>query len=127
MIIYRGFMSKISYIGVKELVIHGLYNVSVDDFLKIASIVRGNKPVYWCDGIVFFYGAPIPPHGEPAEALFTKGIEHWFDIYYAEVGGPYRNMLELEDSDFRGVKLLFINADEFEPHKSFVTWLKSKK
>ena len=110
--------------GTKELVVHHLYKVSVEELAKeCLGRYATQKQLFWCDGVLFLFEQVAPIMGDEIVADFMKGKEHWQEAYYADTP-TYTEYIELDEGDFRGAKVRVVKADAFSPHKEFAAWVK---
>ncbi len=118
---------EVKYEGARELVVHRLYKVSLDEIAKTGvGIFGGSKPLYWHDGIVFIF-QPIPLFmNSGITEDYLNGKEHWQEVYYSEMESM-KETFEIEDGEFKGAKVRIVKASEFSPHREFAEWVKNKK
>ena len=110
--------------GMKELVVHHLYKVNMDELARLCiTTSNGIRPLFWDDGILFFFHSiPLIMNTEITND-YINGREHWEEAYYCELA-KYKDVIELEDGDFKGAKIRVVRASDFTPHREFVTWVK---
>lgn len=115
----------IKYAETKELYIHHIYKVSVEELAKeCISRYTNQKQLFWSNGILFFFEQIPPIMGDEIASDYIKGKEHWLEVYYSD-SPKYRESIELEEGDFKGAKIRIIDASEFSPHMEFAKWVKS--
>ncbi len=111
----------------KELVVHHIYKVDSDELVRLCiSTSNGMHPVFWHDGILFFFHQVPLIMNQEVTKDYMNGKEHWEEVYYSELG-TYKENIEIEDGGFRGAKIRVINASRFPMHKEFVEWIKKQK
>lgn len=118
---------EIRYEPPKEIVIHHMYKVDVDELTRVCvGNEQGAKPAYWHNGILFiFHSIPMIINSDLVSD-YIKGKEHWDEAYYAEMK-EYSESLEVESGEFRGAKVRVIRVDDYSPHREFAEWLKKVK
>lgn len=67
----------------KELVIHNLLEMRLEDMLKSVRNPMGSMPLFWCDGFAFVLNA-MPLQGKAIDE-YISGIFHFTDVLYTQV------------------------------------------
>jgi hypothetical protein len=63
-------MVRISFSPINELVVHEVVKVSMDDLMRERITPSGTMPLYWCNGLLFSFGAALQVVGSsPVLAL----------------------------------------------------------
>jgi len=115
---------SIKYVDNSELIIHHAYDVGIDDLMRFCIAgARSSPTMYWADGIAFYYEQIPPMMNARIEEDFVNGKDHWSEVYYSKMEN-YKDILELNDGEFRGAKIRVVDASRFKPHKDFVKWAK---
>ncbi len=111
----------------KTLTIHHIYKVDKDELVKLSiSTSNAMHPLFWHDGILFFYHqVPLIMNPEIMKE-YVNGTEHWEEVYYSEFK-TYRENIEIEEGGFKGAKVFVVNSGEFSPHREFVEWIRKRK
>lgn len=116
-------MVDVEYLKTSKLVVHHIYKMPIEELIRNRISPEGTRALYWCDGIVF--SISFVPDTQEVIKEYIVGKEHWDAVFYSELV-EYQPILELDDPNYRGVKVRVINATDFSPHKEFVQWLKKK-
>jgi hypothetical protein len=115
-------MAKITHSPIKELVVHEIMEVNMDDLIRERVTPAGSIPLYWCDGMLFSFNSL--PLAEGTMDEYLKGIIHWAEVHYAEMKS-YVPVAELHDEHYQGtVKIRVIDTSSSPLHKEFIKWLK---
>ena len=117
-------MVDIEHVPVKKLVVHEVYKYDKKEDLMLRA-VRPNDvmPLYWSDGVLFFF---FPFESSGAKKDYLKGIFHIEIVAYSPMP-EYKSVLELEDEHIKGVKIRVLDLSKFELFKDLAKWLKAKK
>ena len=116
----------IRYVEATELVVHHAYKISMEDLIRTCISKSHSMPMlYWCNGIAFYYEPLLPIMNPDVEKDFLKGVDHWAEVYYSDMK-DYRDVIELDDGEFKGAKIRIIDASGFMPHKDFASWANSQ-
>ncbi|MDE1860479.1 MAG: hypothetical protein KGH72_02060 [Candidatus Micrarchaeota archaeon] len=107
----------------KELIVHHVYESTLDELLKTAATRAHGMPIlYWAAGTAFYYESLPPIMNEEIESDYANGKDHWGEVFYAKLE-KYSPTIELNDNDFRGVKVRVIDASNYVPQKDFARWV----
>ncbi|MCL4552704.1 MAG: hypothetical protein M1305_04020 [Candidatus Marsarchaeota archaeon] len=118
-------MAKITFSPTKELVIHDIVRVEIDDMLRGRVTPAGTMPLYWCNGIVFAFSSL--PMTEGVVADYIKGTIHWLEIQYASMP-DYTPVLSLNEDEYKTVmKIRIIDTSKSALHSDLTKWLKTLK
>ncbi len=116
---------KITESPIEEIVVHEVYKLSMQSLLIKRIRPDGRAPLlYWCNGIIYFFGVFSDP--EIFDQEFMKGKFHFTEVYYSEME-KYNPIVELNTDQFGGVKISVIDQGDIPLHKELTSWLKSKK
>ncbi|MGA3021019.1 MAG: hypothetical protein ABSD68_03670 [Candidatus Micrarchaeales archaeon] len=117
-------MVDIEHDPLKKIVVHELYPYKNKEGL-MRRAVRPNTvlPLYWCGGMLFMF---FPLDSSTARKEYIKGIFHLQMVAYCTMP-EYKNILELEDEQFKGVKIPVTDLSGFEIFEDLTKWLKKKK
>jgi len=115
----------VSFSPIKELVVHEIIKVSVEDLLRERITPSGTMPVYWCDGIVFSFSS-VPMNKRVVDD-YLDGKIHWMEAHYADMEN-YREVLELNDEHYNGsMKVRAIDTSKSLLHSEFSKWVKARE
>ena len=116
-------MIEIERAPIKKLVVHELYKYKSKEEL-MERVVRPNEvlPLYWSDGVLFMF---FPLGGNDAKREYLKGILHVHMVGYC-VMQEYKRTLELDNEEFKGVKIRVADLSEYEIFKDLAKWLKKQ-
>jgi hypothetical protein len=118
---------EIKHEATKQLIVHHLYKLSPEQLMRLSlSSGHGPRPLFWHNGILFFFNIMPNIMNPEITSEFVKGIEHWEEVCYAE-HDKFKETIEIEDGEYKGAKLHVLKADGFTPHKEFAEWASKKK
>ena len=117
-------MVKMTVEEPKEIVVHHLYKVTVEELVKTSLYEFQGKLPMWSKGIVFLYDRIPPARSGNLQKAYLAGQEHWDELHYAEME-KYCKEYELDESEFRGNKLRIIDVSRFRFFDQVVDWLKT--
>ncbi len=84
---------------------------------------NGVMPLFWCDGILFFF---YPLMSNYSRKDYIKGIFHIEMVAYSTMP-QYKSILELEEEQIKGVKVRVVDFSKFGMFKDLIRWLKARK
>lgn len=117
-------MVEIEYEPVKKVVVHELYRCDNREDLIIRAIrPTGVLPLYWSEGVLFFF---YPMESRSAKRDYMKGTFHLEIITYCMMP-EYKKMLEFDDENIKGVKVRVIDLSKFETFRDLAKWMKNRK
>ncbi len=116
-------MVEIERTPVKKLVVHELYKYKSREVLMRRAVGPNMVlPLYWSDGMLFMF---FPLEGGDARKEYIKGIFHVHMVSYCPMK-EYKEVLELDDDQFKGVKIRVVDLSDFEMFKDLAEWLKKQ-
>ncbi|MCL5434751.1 MAG: hypothetical protein M1559_03530 [Candidatus Marsarchaeota archaeon] len=114
-------MVDITYSPVRELVVHEVVKVEMDDLLRERITPAGNMPLYWCDGVLFSFSSL--PMTKKIVDDYIRGTIHWMEVHYSKMK-EYAPVAELNDEHYNSVlKIRVIDTSKSELHRDFAKWL----
>lgn len=111
----------IEFVETKKLIIHGLYKTDYERFISDPMVISGQFPIFWCDGILFIQTSVPLDGNEKIIDDYVNGIIHWQEVNYC-VFPKYEK--DIPPNSAWAIKV--INSSDYEPHRIFIKWLKSK-
>lgn len=115
-------MVKMTVEEPKEVIVHHMYEVDVEELTKMSVTTFQGKPAFWCNGMLFLYGEISPMINPEIAKDYMNGKEHWHELYYATMK-DYKKEFELSGSDFHGAKMRIIDASDFQFFRDVASWL----
>ncbi len=117
-------MVNVEFVPDKKVVVHQVYRFGSKEELAKRIVGFGqNKPVFWCDGVLFVY---FTNNTDLDREEYFKGTWHWDALLYADMP-KYSESVELEDGSYKGVKLMVLDYSGFDVFKDVMKWLRSRK
>ena len=118
-------MVKITYSPIKEVVVHEVVRVDMDDLLRGRITPAVTLPLYWCDGVLFTFNSM--PMTRDLVRDYLQGIIHWMEVHYCEMK-KYEPVLELNDEQYKAtVKVRIIDTSNSSLHTEMVKFIKNKR
>jgi hypothetical protein len=110
----------VEYRPIKKIIIHAIYELSYDDFVKEIFLYPNPMNIFWADGYLFIF-TPLQIDGNPDIMKdFIDGTVHWQEVIYCKSKKPENMTIK------NGVlEAKIIDATEMYPHAGFVAWLKT--
>ncbi len=117
-------MVSVEFAPDKKIVVHQVYKFkSTEELAKRVAGFGQNKPIFWCDGVLFLY---FTNSADIDREEYFKGTWHWDALLYADMP-QYSDAIELEEGGYKGVKIMVLDYSEFDAFKDVIKWVKSKK
>ena len=118
-------MVNVVFSPIKELVVHEIVRIDLEDLIRERVTPSGNMPLYWCDGLLFSFSSV--PLSKDTIKEYLEGRVHWAEVHYFEIGA-YKPVVTLEDSQYQGsLNVRVIDTSRSDLHKDFVKWLESNR
>lgn len=118
-------MVKIVYSPIKELVVHEVISIDLEDLLRNRITPAGNMPLYWCNGILFSFNSV--PMTKDLVKDYLQGVIHWMEVHYYMMD-EYKPVLTLDDEQYKAtMHIRVLDTSKSSLHNEFVEWLKNKK
>lgn len=117
-------MVSVEFSPNKKIVVHQVYRFdSKEELAKRVAGFGQNKPIFWCDGILFLF---FTNNTDLDREEYLKGTWHWDALLYTMMP-KYSDAVELEDGSYKGVKIMVLDYSGFELFKDVTKWLKAQK
>ncbi len=115
-------MVSITFSPIKELVIHEIINMQLNDLIRERMTPAGNMPLYWCNNILFSFSSM--PMSRQITKDYLEGKIHWIEVHYTEKE-DYESILEMYDEHLNStIKVRVIDTSKSLLHSDFIKWLK---
>jgi len=114
---------KISFAPIKELVVHDVDEMSVEDLIRERITPAGNMPLYWCDGILFSFSSL--PMTDAVVEDYLNGKIHWLEVHFTKMP-KYTEVISLDAEEYKAtMNVRVINTSSSVLHREFIAWLKN--
>ncbi|MEM3791425.1 MAG: hypothetical protein QXL16_01715 [Candidatus Micrarchaeaceae archaeon] len=117
-------MVDIQYRPIKELIVHEVIELSLEDLLRSRITPAGNMPLYWCNKILFSF--TTLPLVDDVLKDYLNGKLHWAEVLYCKME-EYKEEISLNDEAYKGEqRFRVINTNVSEVHREFTKWLANR-